>query len=83
MRAFALSIFVSLALGTALRRTAICRNIPGDTDWPTLEQWSAFNTSVSGHLIKTVPAGHVCHDPTYDAEACQALNSTWIYPWAQ
>jgi hypothetical protein len=60
-----------------------CRNIPGDDGWPALQEWSALNASVSGRLIKTTPAAHVCHDPTYNAEACEALNSTWIFPWAQ
>ncbi|KAH7392192.1 putative isoamyl alcohol oxidase [Phaeosphaeria sp. MPI-PUGE-AT-0046c] len=82
MRPFASSVFLSLVVGAASQNATKCRNIPGDANWPTLESWSALNTSVSGHLIKTVPAGHVCHDPTYNAEACQALNSTWIFPWA-
>jgi hypothetical protein len=56
-----------------------CRNIVGDDAWPSLDEWKALNNSVSGRLIRTIPAGHVCHDPTYDAEACKTLNSTWIY----
>jgi hypothetical protein len=63
--------------------TSNCRSIPGDAGWPSTDDWKALNASVSGRLIKTRPAGHVCHEPTYDAEACQALNSTWIYPVAQ
>jgi hypothetical protein len=60
-----------------------CRVLPGDLEWPNSEEWNALNSSVSGRLIKTSPAGHVCHDPTYNEEACTALNSSWIYPWAQ
>jgi hypothetical protein len=74
---------VNSFVDAAYQNTSSCRNIPGDNGWPTVDNWSALNASVSGRLIKTTPAAHVCHDPTYDAAACEALNSTWIYPWAQ
>jgi hypothetical protein len=64
-------------------KTSKCRKIPGDDGWPSIREWNALNDTVSGRLIKTAPAGHVCHDPTYDAKACETLNSTWIYPWGQ
>jgi hypothetical protein len=79
-----LAISASLALVVSAQyNTTKCRNIPGDDGWPNANEWKALNASVSGRLIKTRPAGHVCHEPTYDAEACQALNSTWKYPSAQ
>jgi hypothetical protein len=73
----------ALVAGAASFYDTKCRVVPGDLGWPATEEWKALNFSVSGRLIKTSPAGHVCHDPTYDAEACAALNSTWIYPWGQ
>jgi hypothetical protein len=79
-----LAISASLVVaGSAQYSTSKCRNIPGDASWPRTDDWKALNSSVSGRLIKTRPAAHVCHEPTYDAQACEALNSTWIYPWAQ
>jgi hypothetical protein len=64
-------------------KTSEYRSIPGANSWPSISDWIGLNDTVSGRLIKTAPAGHVCHDPTYDAEACEKLNSTRIYPWCQ
>ncbi|KAF2686056.1 isoamyl alcohol oxidase [Lentithecium fluviatile CBS 122367] len=60
-----------------------CRYLPSDEGWPSTEQWAQLNASVSGRLIATVPAGHVCHDPTYDAAACAALQGSWALPQTQ
>ncbi|KAF2032365.1 FAD/FMN-containing isoamyl alcohol oxidase-like protein MreA [Setomelanomma holmii] len=78
-----LFVAVSFSLNVHDRSGATfgCRKIPGDEGWPSIEEWQTLNASVSGRLMKTTPAGHVCHDPTYDAAACEALNQTWIYPW--
>jgi hypothetical protein len=73
----------SLIAHATRKEASGCRNMPGDENWPSIEEWQALNSSVSGRLIKTMPAGHVCHDPTYNASACEALNATWIYPWGQ
>lgn len=64
-------------------QAAPCRYLPGDQGWPSVEQWSQLNASVSGRLIATVPGGHVCHDPTYDAAACAALQQAWPFPQTQ
>jgi hypothetical protein len=63
--------------------TPSCRFIPGDAGWPASKEWSQLNASIHGQLIATIPPGHVCHDPTYDAEACAILNQTWIMPQSQ
>ncbi|KAJ6576359.1 FAD binding domain-containing protein [Mycena sp. CBHHK59/15] len=48
---------------------------PWDAAWPTEAEWAAFNTSLDGALIKTVPQGAVCYpnDPHYDEAACAAV----------
>jgi hypothetical protein len=83
IRVLASTAVLSFIASASYNTSTVCRNIPGDDGWPTLEDWKALNTSVSGRLIKTTPAGYVCHNPTYNAEACEALNSTWILPPAQ
>ncbi|KAF2712960.1 FAD-binding domain-containing protein, partial [Pleomassaria siparia CBS 279.74] len=57
-----------------------CRYLPGDKAWPSTREWQHLNSTVSGRLIATVPLGSVCHDPTYDAEACESLYQTWSLP---
>lgn len=63
--------------------TPKCRCLPGDACWPSTNVWSQFNKTVNGGLIKTVPIGSPCHDPTYDAEACSALQTAWKLPQTQ
>ncbi|KAI1641285.1 FAD-binding domain-containing protein [Biscogniauxia mediterranea] len=56
-----------------------CRNIPGDPNWPSVQEWDLLNQTVNGRLIRTIPIGSVCHDPDYNEEACQALAAGWVY----
>lgn len=60
-----------------------CRCYPGDSCWPSPPAWDAFNASVAGRLISTVPLGHVCHDPAYDEDACRDLRRRWTAPETQ
>jgi hypothetical protein len=60
-----------------------CRVLPGDANWPDAAAWAALNETVNGRLVATVPIGHVCHDPTYDADACAALQQSWTKPVTQ
>ncbi|KAJ3477881.1 hypothetical protein NLG97_g8719 [Lecanicillium saksenae] len=49
-----------------------CRCSPRDPCWPSQSQWASLNSSVSGNLVAVQPVARVCHDPTYDAAACNA-----------
>ncbi|KAB2103633.1 FAD-linked oxidoreductase [Alternaria gaisen] len=57
-----------------------CYRLPSDADWPSTEAWSTLNSTVNGKLVATVPIGSPCHDPTYDADACDALKAEWLNP---
>lgn len=60
-----------------------CRCYPTDTCWPTADEWAAFNKTVGGRLVATVPIASACHYDSfteYDAEACAALLDVWDYP---
>ena len=57
-----------------------CKCGPTDNCWPSIDVWDELNSTVSGRLIKTVPLGSVCHDPTYDQQACNALKTQWNQP---
>ncbi|KAL4815767.1 hypothetical protein BDW67DRAFT_191410 [Aspergillus spinulosporus] len=59
---------------------ASCHCLPGDACWPSAAKWKALNSTVGGRLIATVPIGSVCHEPTYDAEACAQLQEDWNLP---
>ncbi|KAI1423494.1 putative FAD-dependent isoamyl alcohol oxidase [Xylaria sp. FL1777] len=68
------------ALALLTGADAACRSIPGDTDWPSLGDWTALNATVQGRLIQTIPQASVCHTSpfaVFDTDACSALQTTW------
>jgi len=80
--------FLALSLlGGSLAQDAAqgsnCRCFPGDACWPSDADWSTFNSTVGGRLIKTVPIASVCHGETYDEAACTALRAVWMDPLTQ
>jgi hypothetical protein len=52
-----------------------CKAFPGDPEWPTDEEWSRFNKTVGGALLKPLPPASVCYttSPNFNAEACSFL----------
>ncbi|KAJ7162801.1 hypothetical protein C8R43DRAFT_1123474 [Mycena crocata] len=40
-------------------------------------EWSNFNNSIGGRLIRTVPIAQPCHNPTYDASRCSEVRDSW------
>ncbi|KAF9891408.1 hypothetical protein FE257_004264 [Aspergillus nanangensis] len=68
-----------LALST-VNASRDCRCFPGDACWPTHEVWSAFNKTIDGRLVATVPLGAPCHAPTYDEAECASLRQSWTLP---
>ncbi|KAK8062544.1 hypothetical protein PG997_014641 [Apiospora hydei] len=89
----ALQALVSITvMGSALGGTidssrmappAHCKCFPGDTCWPTPVEWEAFNKTVHGRLVATVPIASVCHHDSftdYDATRCQHLRDDWLQP---
>ena len=71
------------ATDSATTTTSKCRVLPGDASWPSTSTWAALNKTIHGQLVSTVPLGSVCHDPTYNAAACAALQQTWAQPVTQ
>ncbi|CAJ2513859.1 Uu.00g019780.m01.CDS01 [Anthostomella pinea] len=50
--------------------------LPGDSCWPTLEQWTTFNESVAGALKVTHPMEEPCYADS-SSEACQAVAAAY------
>ncbi|KAF7950063.1 hypothetical protein EAE96_007364 [Botrytis aclada] len=80
----AFSIFTSLIIWPAsaipANRNKSCRYLPDDLQWPSVQGWNELNGTVGGRLIKTIPLGSPCHDPTYDGNACAYLQDSWDVP---
>jgi hypothetical protein len=66
-----------IALASTISAQDNCKCFPGDTCWPSTDDWDSLNTTVGGQLIATVPLGEPCHAPTYNARECQALKREW------
>ncbi|KAK4868625.1 hypothetical protein LT330_006827 [Penicillium expansum] len=50
--------------------------------WPSETDWANLNSSIHGNLISVRPIGRICHEPTYEQQACDVLlnvsrNSGW------
>lgn len=67
---------ITFASAAASRRpNPPCKVFLDEPDWPSLEQWSKFNTSVDGALLQPLPPAAVCYrtSPAFDAAQCEFL----------
>ncbi|KAJ6028408.1 FAD-binding type 2 [Penicillium herquei] len=63
----------------AFPSAANCKCTARDSCWPAVDEWNAFNKSLGGNLIGTVPLGSPCHDPQYNGTECITLADEWDY----
>lgn len=66
-----------VAVSSGVLAKSDCHCLPEDSCWPDVHAWNRLNITVSGRLVKVVPIGAVCHDPTYDEAKCTALKANW------
>jgi hypothetical protein len=81
MYAIIFLLFTSSALAQSFPKKG-CRNIHGDAEWPTRDEWQHLNQTISGRLVETVPLGAVCHhEPfgVYNQTACDELRRDWSF----
>jgi hypothetical protein len=45
--------------------------------WPSDAEWSSFNSSINGQLIRSHPSAAVCHTALYDADQCATAMANW------
>ncbi len=52
-----------------------CKIGPGDADWPSEQEWTSFNKSLGGKLLKPLPPGAVCYAGAhYDKARCEFVS---------
>jgi hypothetical protein len=61
----------------AVPATPGCKTFPGDKTWPGKADWDAFNQTVNGRLVATVPLGTPCHGSSFNNATCESLKSQW------
>lgn len=77
---------LALAATTTAAQCDDCKCFPGDDCWPTVEEWSEFNSTIDGKLIATVPLAAACHDSQwggYDNAKCTQMQDGWLDPETQ
>ncbi|PYH34724.1 FAD-dependent oxidoreductase [Aspergillus neoniger CBS 115656] len=62
-----------LRVSSLVRATWECRCQPSDACWPSPDDWKHLNESISGHLVRVYPIGHVCHAPFFNQASCNQL----------
>ncbi|KAI9167534.1 FAD-linked oxidoreductase ZEB1 [Paramyrothecium foliicola] len=69
----------ALATSVASTNCSSCKCTPHDACWPSEEDFSRLNSSISGRLIRTVPPASVCYpdQPNHDPAACKVVLSSW------
>ncbi|KAF2117142.1 hypothetical protein BDV96DRAFT_571629 [Lophiotrema nucula] len=57
-----------------------CKCTPDGSCWPSTAEWSSFNETISGHLIRSIPPASVCYpsQPNYNEEQCAIVRSQWF-----
>lgn len=74
LRFLSLSLLVAGSLATPGHHGhPACRCLPTEPCWPSDAEWKSLNETVSGQLTRVSPLGAVCHDPSYDEDACNEL----------
>ncbi len=82
LRKICVVVLVLAAGGFASPESCRCRCRPTDPCWPSQSEWQKLNNTLAGHLQAVRPVASVCHDPSFDANACAAVkasynDSTW------
>jgi hypothetical protein len=58
---------------------ANCKVAPSDRLWPSIDDWAALNSSISGALIKTAPVASSCFtgSPFNSTVPCATVKAQW------
>lgn len=63
-----------------------CKCFPGDSCWPTAQEWQTLNTTVGGNLVVSTPPAASCYNTfqgplgninTYDAAKCADVTANF------
>jgi hypothetical protein len=55
-----------------------CKGVPGDTEWPSEDDWSSFNETLGGVLLQPKPLASVCYaGEDYNSAKCDQLKNNW------
>ena len=59
---YSIFVFTALKANAANSSFEICRNRPGDPEFPSAGQWSHLNYTVGGRLLSVIPSAKYCSE---------------------
>ncbi|OCL06355.1 FAD-binding domain-containing protein [Glonium stellatum] len=74
-------LFVAFFLFYFLSSTdGLCKFTPASPGWPSIADWNALNSSLSGRLLRPLPPGAVCHlsEPDFNVTVCATVAEEWL-----
>ena len=70
-----------LSFGTLpvpIQNKARCKTYASDSNWPTVERWNTFNSSLGGALLKGIPPAAACYEgPYYNPTKCATVKASY------
>lgn len=69
----ALGIVLSWLIYTQSELRPQCRCQPSEACWPSEEKWNSLNKSIDLNLVRLLPLGSVCYEPTLNPQACEEV----------
>ncbi|EEP79262.1 predicted protein [Uncinocarpus reesii 1704] len=75
MKALLLISTLFIGIVCAIPNGPRCRCTPREPCWPSTARWKALNESIDGNLVAVKPVGYVCHDPSFDQDACANITA--------
>jgi hypothetical protein len=74
-----LLLFSLICSVAALPAASNCKTIPSSPNWPSAQDWNAFNTTLSGALLKPPPPAAPCHRsrPEYNQTLCSQITASF------
>jgi hypothetical protein len=72
---YSLSLLSLFASATFAEKDAGYNCRPGQSCWPSIQEWQRFNATVHGHLHETIPIAAPCYQNSqyFDEPACKAV----------
>jgi hypothetical protein len=78
---FLLFSFIPCSRGLSLPQMPGCKASAGSVDWPDVETWNQFNSSVSGRLLMPLPPAQPCYiggRNTSASKDCNRATESWF-----
>lgn len=75
------------ASNSTLKGSGNCKVFPGDSNWPSSQDWAALDDATGNALLKPQPQANICYGNgtgnASESAACLDLTEKWTDPFTQ